>query len=375
MEPAASIAVKERLFDHGTMRGPAAARVTIDDREYINFVGSGYLALSQVPEIRAAARQALEDGAPFSRQFPSDFEVIDPIFQSVERCAAAACGTEASVYFASGYFIGMVGLASLSDRFDLILIDETAHYSLKDAAKLTGLRTFAFAHCDTENVARLLKQHVGAGERPLLVTDGVFATTGALPPLADYAKVCTPYNAKFFVDESHGFGVVGSRGRGSAEYFGVEHMAATGTTLTKALCGQGAIVGGTAATIARLRALPVIRGACAGSPLSAAAAAAGLEYVAAHPALRNKLSAMTSYFRQQLRQLGLHVIDSPAPIVSFQHGRREDMQALQRKALARGVYIYLSNYIGAGPEGMIRCALFANHTLDDIDALLDLIRE
>lgn len=375
MESAATLGFKGRLFENGILNGATTARVSISGRAYVNFVGCGYLALSQVPELRAAARQALEDGAPFCRQFPSDFDVIDPIFRRVEQQAAAALGTEASIYFASGYLIGMVGVASLADSFDLIFIDESAHYNLQDAVKLTGLRSFKFAHCDAEHLRQLLQQHVGTKERPLIVTDGVFPATGTLPPLADYASVCAPYEGRFFIDESHAFGVVGAHGRGSAEYCGVEHLAATGATLSKAFCGQGAIVGGTNQAIARLRTLPIIRGANAGSPISAAASAASLEYVKGHPELRDKLRATALYLRQQLRSLGLPITDSPAPVVSFQLGRREEMQALQRKVLSRGVYIHHSDYIGAGPQGLIWCAVFADHTRDDINALIEAIRE
>jgi 7-keto-8-aminopelargonate synthetase-like enzyme len=268
----------------------------------------------------------------------------------------------------------MVGLASVTVPIDRIFIDEMAHYSLKDAARLTAVRTHIFHHCDAEDLGRLLDQHVGAQERPLIVTDGVFASTGAVPPLRDYAKACAPYDGRLFIDESHAFGVVGTEGRGSSEYCGVEHLAASGTTLSKALCGQGAIVAGSAAAIAHLRTLPVIRGANSGSPISAAATAASLRYLAEHPQLRHRLTATGAYLRQQLREMGLTVIDSPAPIVSFQFGRRDDMQALQRKALASGVYVYHSNYIGAGPEGIIRCAVFADHTEADIDALIAVLR-
>jgi 7-keto-8-aminopelargonate synthetase-like enzyme len=344
--------------------------MTIDGREYINFFGSGYLGLSRVPEIRAAALRTLEQGVPFSQHVPAALGGIDPIFDAVEQAGAAACSTEASVYFASGYLIGTIGLASLEKVFDLILVDESAHYSLNDAAKLFGLPTFTFLHCDAESLNAVLRRHVCAKHRPLLITDGVFPTTGRIPPLADYAAILGAYDGRMFIDESHAFGVVGENGRGAAEYCGVEQVAATGATLSKAFCAHGAIVGCSTATAVRLRAIPAIRGACAGSPLSAAVAAASLGYVMARPRLRSSLRFMTNYLRKQLRAIGITVIDSPAPIVSFQSGKRSDMLALQRRAFDRGIYIYHSNYIGAGPDGMIRCAVFGDHSREDIDALI-----
>jgi 7-keto-8-aminopelargonate synthetase-like enzyme len=355
------------------MHGPAGARIVIDGRSYINFVGSGYLALSQIPEIRREVLQALNDASPFARQFPAALGLNDPIFAAVEREAAAACGTESSVYLASGYFVGMVGLASIAHPFHVIAIDDSAHHSLYDAAKLSDRPTFRFAHCDADALRDLLRRHVRVNQIPLILTDGAFATTGRIPPLATYASLIAPYDGRIFVDESHSFGVVGANGRGSVEYCGVENVSTCGATLSKAYCGHGAIVACDLGTANRLTRHSVIRGACSGSPLSAIASKASLEYVAKHPDIRLQMRELTEYFRMKLRAAGLDVIESPAPIVSFQLDTREDMEALQTKMLARGVLLYHSDYVGAGANGVIRCAVFRDHVREDIDALVESI--
>jgi 7-keto-8-aminopelargonate synthetase-like enzyme len=350
--------------------GSASARLTIDGRQYINFFGSGYLALSGVADLRSAAMRTLQLGAPFAQHVPASLGGIDPTFAEIERAAAVACGTAATVYFASGYFIGMVGLASIDPSPDLVFLDETAHYSLQDAATLSQRPTFTFPHCDVEALRALLRKHIRPKQRPIVLTDGVFPTTGRIAPLSEYAAALAPYEGRLFVDDSHGFGVVGNCGRGSAEHCGVEHLTTTGATLSKAFCAQGAFVGCTSELAMRLRTIPSIRGACAGSPLSAAAATASLAYVAEHPELREGLREITQYFRTRLRSIGLEVSDSPAPIVSFRWRGRADMLALQRRVFDRGIYIHHSTYIGAGPEGVIRCAVFRDHSREDIDALV-----
>jgi len=350
--------------------GPISARICIQGREYINFFGSGYLALAGLPELREAGLQAIRSGAAFSRQVPSLLGGCDPIFEDVERLGAVGMGTESSVYFASGYLIGLVGLAIAASSFDRILIDDCAHYCLKDGAKLTGLPVHTFAHCDVEALTTELRRPFCNKQRPLVATDGVFATTGRVPPLGDYARAIAPYDGRLFIDESHAFGVVGRAGRGGAEYCGVEDLVASGATLSKAFCAQGALVGCSAEAAVQIRSLPAVRGACAGSPISAAVSSASLGYVAAHPELRQELSVLTDYFRERLRGIGLNVIESPAPIVSFRCGSRRDMQALQGRMLERGIHIYHSTYLGAGEEGMIRCAVFRDHSKADIDALV-----
>lgn len=356
-----------------TIQGPASARITIDGREYINFFGSGYLALSMIPEIREVALRMVQSGAAFARQVPSALGTLEAAFEDVEQAAATSSHTEAAIYFASGYFIGVGGLAALTDSYDVILLDEHAHYCLVDGARITGLPTYTFAHCDTDSLADTLKHCIQGRRRPLAVTDGTFATTGRIPPLAEYASVLAPYDGRIFVDESHSFGVVGNHGRGSAEYCGVERFATTGATLSKAYCAQGAFIGCSGADLPRIRALPSFRGACAGSPISAAVAAASLRYVAERPRLRGELSAMTEYLRTRLRGIGIDVIDSPAPIVSFRLGSRHDMQNIQRRVFSSGIYIYYSTYLGAGAEGTLRCAVFHDHSKADIDALVEAI--
>jgi 7-keto-8-aminopelargonate synthetase-like enzyme len=351
--------------------GPASARIKIDGREHINFFGSGYLALAKLPQLRNAALDVINSGMAFSSQIPSALGGIEPVFKEVEGLAASAIGTEASIYFASGYMIGLVGLASIAQSFSLIMLDERAHYCLKDGAKLAELPVHVFPHCDADALASELRRPVHRKKRPLVVTDGAFPTTGGVPPLNEYATAITPYDGRLFIDESHSFGVIGEMGRGSAEYCGVQPLAIRGATLSKAFCAQGAFLGCSGDALASLRDLPAIRGACAGSPVSAAVSAASLRYVAAHPELRQQLRHLIDYFRTRLREAGVDVIDSPAPIVSFRFGTRRDMQALQARMLERGILIYHSTYIGAGDEGMIRCAVFRDHSEADIDLLVE----
>lgn len=362
------------MLEGRLVSGAVSGRITVDGQQLINFFGSGYLALSNLPEIRAAVLRAMDAEAPFSQQVPGALGAIDPYFQSIERAAAAALGADCSVYMPSGYLIGMAFFAAVEDEFDHILIDERAHYSLHDAARLSGRPISTFAHCDVGSLASTLARASHGRRRPLLLTDGVFATSGRVPPLADYSDVLSRSHGRMFVDESHAFGVVGVNGRGATEYCGVESVATTGATLGKAFCAQGAVVGCSPWAAETMRRKPPLRGSCAGSPLSAVAAAAALQYCFRHPEIREDLRAKAQYLREQLRVAGVQTIDSPAPIVSFSLNSREEMLSLQQRAWQRGIYIYYSTYIGAGDEGVIRCAIFRDHSPADIDALVAVIR-
>lgn len=351
--------------------GAAAARVTIDRRDYINFAGCGYLALAREPALREAARRALDGGAAFARQISAAYGAVDPAIRDLETAAADYCGTETAIYFASGYLIGAVALHSVATVNSVLFIDTDAHFSLFDAARLQGRPWVTFTHCDADALAEVLKTNLRPGMRPIVLTDGVFATTGRVAPLDRYAAVIAGYDGSLVVDEAHSFGVIGPNGRGAAELLAVEQVSATAATLSKAFCAQGAIIGCTDAVARKLRHLPPLRGANAGSPISAAVGAAALRCARSQPERRVRLAALTAYLRRRLRGIGIDVDESPAPIVGFRVGDRILMKSLQRRLFDRGILVTLSNYIGAGPQGMLRCAVYADHSEEDLDALVD----
>jgi len=345
--------------------------VTLDDRTFINFAGSTYLALGGLAELRDAALEAVRSGLAFSSQLPVAYGSHDPAINDLEITAAAYCCTEAAVYLASGYFIGAAALMSLDTDKSALFLDESAHFSLYDAARLTARPIFTFGHCDPEALTQTVKNNLPPGMQPIVISDGVFATTGRVAPLDQYAAALADYDGRLVVDEAHSFGILGTHGRGAAEHHEVESITANAATLSKAFCAQGAIIGCRREAADRLRRLPPLRGANAGSPVSAAVGAASIRYMQAHPERRLQLRKSTQYLRKRLHGIGIDTGASPAPIVAFQIGDRALMESIQERLLQRGIYVLLSNYLGAGAEGIIRCAVFADHTETDLDALVD----
>jgi len=361
------------LLRNKCVSGSATARVHIDGQPYINFFGANYLALAQVPEIRAAVAAELARGSAIGRQIPATMGAKEPAFDAIERAGAEALGTESSVYLASGYLTGAVALKVFEKPYDLLFMDEHAHYSLRDAARMDERTPHYFAHCDPQALREALDHWIKPGQRPIVLTDGVFATSGRVAPLGDYAAELSRFEGGLLVDEAHAFGVVGDHGRGAAELHAVEKLSVVGATLSKAYCAQGALVGCPSSALDRIRAETPIRGSNAGSPLSAAAATAAFTYMKAHPQIRVQLRVLADTLRGRLRQIGAEVVDTPAPIVSFRVGRRPDMEYLQQRAFNHGVHLHYSDYIGAGKEGCIRCAVFRDHTPQDFDVMLSLL--
>jgi 7-keto-8-aminopelargonate synthetase-like enzyme len=366
LEDAVSFVDREPIYGK-EVHGGAAARWRIGADEYLNFSGAAYLALHDEPVLRRAAYEALERGYAFQHQLGPLYGFIDPPLDRLQAAAAEFMGCETALYFSSGFFIGQIGLCAHSAPGDHLYLDGSAHYNLVQAAKLSGLPSTTFAHRDPGSLEEAVSKTLGGGERPLVVTDGMFATTGDLAPLDQYRRVIEPFGGRMFVDDAHGFGVLGANGRGCAEHFGVEDIADIGGTLSKAFCSQGAVIGCTRETAQRVIHVPPARGANAGSPISAAVAAAAIGFVRAHPERRAHLWEVSAHVRSRLRAIGIDVSESPSPVMAFKMGDRANMRRIQHRLFERQIYLPISDYIGAGPGGVFRCAIFADHSLEDID--------
>ncbi len=362
-----------QLLDGHELRGGGNSRLLIDGEPFLNFSGANYLALTDKEELRSAAQQALDEGAGFSRYLVHAYGGIDPYFDAVEQEAAKFFGTEAAVYLPSGYMIGAAGFAAAYPEFDIILMDEIAHWCLEDAAKLTGKPVRYFAHRSVSALEAEMDQLL-PGQRPIVVTDGAFATSGSLPPLDEYAALLEPCNGKLLVDESHSGGVVGKTGRGAVQHFGVENIAHVGVTLSKAFCAQGSVYVGSVEGVERARACKPVRGSNSGTPISANVAAAALRLVRANPGICSKVRKQAEYLRERLREIGLVVAKSPTAIVSFSHGNFSDMRAIQESLFNENIYVLHSNYIASGPGGAIRLSVFADHSIEDLNQVVRAIQ-
>jgi 7-keto-8-aminopelargonate synthetase-like enzyme len=354
------------------IQGGGSSRLFIDGVEFLNFAGCNYLALTHLPELRRAATEALESGCKFSRFVHPDYGGREHSFDRVEKAAARFWDAESAIYLPSGYHLGFAAVAALEPYIDAIVLDQQAHWCLEHAAILSELPIFRFAHCDVDSLNNVLEEMPGQ-TRPLIMSDGVFATTGRMPPLDKYAELAEAYDGQMLVDESHAAGVLGDTGRGAAQHLGLTSRVHVASTLSKGFCSQGAVFCGTEEMISRANKTPAIRGSNQGSPISAEVAAAALEYVLKNPSICTKLRANTSYLRSELRQLGLEIEETPASIVSFGYGNFETMRAIQRALFEKRMYVLHSNYIAAGPDGVIRLSVYADHSTENLKKVVNAI--
>jgi 7-keto-8-aminopelargonate synthetase-like enzyme len=353
-----------------TIESAVGARIVIDGRPCINFGGSSYLGLASNPEILEAGVEALRawgSGAPLAR----DQQVVTCAHQDVEREAASYFGTQAALYVSSGYLFGLIAIAAIRERYTTVFFDERVHYSLREAVAGCGLVSHAYRHLDVDDLKEQLARHLSDSGKPLVVTDGVFATFGEIAPIGRLSSLVAEYGGKVLVDESHAFGVLGASGRGAHEHHGVTTpLVLVGGSLAKAFGVCGGIVPASHDEVEVFRRMPAAVGASGGMAAAAAMCAASLRHVRRHPELLLRLRENVTYAKSGLRRLGVDVPETIVPVATFSVGSQETMQRLQHELMRQGIFVYHTNYVGAGAGGVIRCGIFADHTRHDIDQLL-----
>jgi 7-keto-8-aminopelargonate synthetase-like enzyme len=358
-------------------------------------VGTGYLGLQGHPEVIRAACEATQQYGIHSATSRAGFGNTPPTL-SVERHAAEFFGSEAAFCFPSGYAGNSILLRMIESNFDALFVDEYSHYCVFEAATQSGRPVHRFHHRDAGDLAENLRKHLRPGERPLVMSDGVFSARGTIAPLADYVAAMAPFpGGALLIDDAHGVGVLGHRGRGTLEFFGLFDGPFAGSinastsptaggcpaylcaTLSKALGGYGGIIPGSQAFIdCAHRASHWYDGASAPPAAVAAASARALELIQADANLRPQLWLNVRRLKDGLRAMGFDIDDTPVPIICLVAGDADNMRRIQQELKSRGIAVpYMAAYSGLSAAGGLRIAVFATHTEEMIQRFLDELRQ
>ena len=356
---------------------PQAARVTMEGRgEVIILSSNNYLGLSAQPEVIAAGKAGLDRwgaGTASVRFICGTYTV----HRALEAACARLVGTGASLSFVSAWNANEAVPATLLGEQDLVLSDQLNHASIIDAARLakaiTKCQTAVYKHAD---LADLEAKLLAAKDRrtKLVITDGIFSMEGSIAPLPDLLELCRRHDAVLMVDDSHATGVLGERGRGTAEHFGLlGEVDIITSTLGKALGGAaGGFVAGSAAVCDYLtqRARPQLF-SNALPPTVAASALASVEYLEAHPERVAALRDNARYFRERLIELGFSPLPGETPIIPVILG--ETAAAIRMSELLLGEGVFVTGFgFPVVPQGQarVRCQISAAHTREDLDQAL-----
>ncbi|MEV4333349.1 pyridoxal phosphate-dependent aminotransferase family protein [Streptomyces sp. NPDC049597] len=349
-----------------TGRSPGMARLS-NGREVIMCGSNDYLGLSIDPRICAAGADATRRygaGCTGSRLLNGSLD----LHAQLEKELAEFFGKPAALVLGTGYQTNLAAVAGLCGPRDYVLIDNQAHASLVDAARLSRARIRWFAHNNAQDLARKLEQVPEAAGR-LVVVDGVYSMEGDLCLLPDFVRVCQRYEATLLVDDAHGAGVL-AKGMGSCAHYGlVEHVPLITLTFSKALGSSGGAILGDEDVIEYLR--HNARGLMFSASLSPADAAAALEslrILQEEPWRCEAVLSKADFMRKGLAGLGYRTGDQ-TPIVPIDTVNEQCTLTAWNRLMQHGVYVNPVLPPAASPR--LRSSYTAVHTEEQLAQALE----
>ena len=347
-------------------------RVRHEGRELVMLGSNNYLGLTNHPDVKAAAADALArygTGCAGSRLLNGTLD----IHVELEQRLAEFLGRSAVLIFSTGFQVNLGVLSCLLDRSDVAFLDKLDHASIIDGCRLGFGRSYKYSHNDMDDLEKKLR-NVSDEKGKLIVVDGVFSMEGDLAPLPEIITLKRRYGARLMVDDAHGIGVFGERGRGTPEHFDVEsEVDLVMGTFSKSLAAIGGFIAGDGLVIEHIKhnARAAIFSA-APPPASVAAALKALEIVEREPERRKRLWENTNYMKRELDGLGFDTCGSASPVIPLAIG--DDMDAYQMTVKLQEAGVFANPVVSpAVPHGqaMIRTSYMASHTREHLDFALE----
>ena len=351
------------------IQGPQGAIVDVDGSAILNFCANNYLGLANDPRIVAAARTGLDE---WGYGLASVRFICGTQQQHVdlEKKLSGFLGYDDTILFSSCFDANGGVFESLFGAEDAIISDELNHASIIDGIRLSKAQRLRYKNRDMADLEAQLQQ-ASTARRVVIVTDGVFSMDGYIAPLAEVCDLADKYGALVFVDDSHAVGFVGTNGRGTPEYCGVEgRVDITTGTFGKALGGaSGGYVSARQEIVDLLRqkARPYLFSNTL-APAIVAGTMTALDLLAESGELRETLVHNAERFRSAMSEAGFDLLPGEHAIVPVMFGDAVVTAKIAAALQQRGVYVTAFSF-PVVPRGAarIRVQLSAAHTDDEID--------
>src|SRR3954466_11368907 len=367
------------------LEGPAGPVVHMEGADRIMLGSNNYLGLTGDPRVAEGARAALErygTGLTGSRLLNGTID----LHLDLERELAEWMGTEEAIVFTTGHQANVGCLGTILGPGDTVIADSADHASILDGCLLSRAKLRPFRHNRMDKLERMLERAAGDGGGVLVVVDGVFSMEGEVWDPPPIVELCRRYGARLMVDEAHGVGVLGARGAGACELFGLEQEVDLRMgTFSKSLASCGGFIAGPEEVIDYLRfASRSFIFSASAVPAAVGAALGALRVICADgPELFERLLGNARYLRQGLRDLGLAVVEpgtlpdgeeATTPVVPVIVG--EDWQAvlLWKALFDAGLYTNVAIHPAVAPGGaLLRTSLMATHEREHLDRALEIL--
>lgn len=342
----------------------------------INLASYNYLGLAHHPEVVGAAVGAVEALGTGACGSPILSGMTD-LHRDFEAALSGFLELEDTMLFNSGFAGALGSMSGFLRRGDVAVLDERAHVSLQDGARLSGARVELFDHNDAESLDEALSRH--PDERRVVVVEGVYSMDGDMGDLPSLVPVAEAHGVSIFIDEAHSILTCGESGRGVVEHFGMsDRVALQYGTFSKAFGGIGGFVGGERASLEYLRYFANSYAfSCALPPGVVAGNRAALGVAMREPELRTRLADNAGYFRGALQDLGLSTGESTTHVVPIIIGSdRALLYELCDALRQRGLLIAPVDFPSVPEDSLrFRASISAVHTRAELDEALNLIED
>lgn len=366
----AELAAQAVLRRRVALSSPQGSEVEINGRRYLNFSSNDYLGLANHPDLVSAARQGLQRwgvGSGSSALVSGHFV----IHEQAEQALASFVSCPAALLFGSGYAANLAVLGSFLGRNDAVFADRLIHASLNDGCRLSRARLCRFRHNDLDHLESLL-QTTKAHSR-MIVVDAVYSMDGDEAPLPALLALAHRYDAWLYIDDAHGFGILGNGCGSLAEHALYDERIIYMATLGKAAGVGGAFVAASQAVIDWLiNAARTYVFSTAMPPLLAQAVLISIKLIASESWRRERLQQHVIQLRQSFYDEGIELKTSRTPIQPLIIGTNERTLSLSERLREAGIWVPAIRPPTVAPgTARLRISLSAQHSSADITRLLE----
>lgn len=357
----------ERIFE-----SPQLPKSIIDSKEYLLFSSSNYLSLGENKEILESVKDKIESmglGSGGSRLTTGSHKV----HKDLERSLAEFIGYENSLVYSSGFMANLGFLTAVCNDETIVFSDEKNHASIIDGIRLSKSKVEVYKHLDFRDLEEKLKKY--PNKNKVLVSDGVFSMDGDILPLDEFCRLGEKYNALTYVDDAHGFGVLGENGKGITEIYNT-YPDIMLVTFSKALGASGAAL--LTSNLMRNYLYNTSREfifSTSISPIDTLIISESLNYIQSNKKNINKLKDNVLYLKKKLEENNFD-IGGNSHIIPIKVGNEKRAQEIFKKLMDSGIFLSIIRFPAVPKnEAILRVTPMANHSKEDLDFLLKKLKE
>jgi 8-amino-7-oxononanoate synthase len=343
--------------------------VEMQGQQVLMFGSNAYTGLTGDERVIEAGCKALKQygsGCAGSRFLNGTLD----IHVQLEKELAEFVGKDEALCFSTGFTVNSGVIPQLLTKDDFIIRDERDHASIVDGCRLSFAKSLHYRHNDMKDLERCLRRCPPQVVK-LIVVDGVFSMEGDLAKLPEIIELKHKYkNVVVMVDEAHGIGVFGKKGRGVCDHFGLtKEVDLIMGTFSKSLASIGGFIAADKVIINYLRhtARTYIFSA-SDTPAATASALEALHILQKEPQRIKALWDVTNYALRRFREEGFEIGDTESPIIPLYVRDLEKTFVVTARAFEEGVFINCVIPPACAPQDtLIRFSLMATHTKEEVD--------